>query len=119
MEEEISELKLELEEIAAEEKQRMVEAALRKFNFFIHLTGWISGCAFLLIMGILMPWALPYVFIPVGLWTLGLSYHAYRAFFKRRPAFPGVPDELIRRTAAEAQAESIGENREGASTEPR
>ncbi|MBU4175058.1 MAG: 2TM domain-containing protein [Actinobacteria bacterium] len=73
-----------LEQAREEEKQRAVKEALGKFNFFIHLTGFISGCAYLVIMGILFPPALPFIFIPIGLWTIGFSYHGYRAFRPRR-----------------------------------
>lgn len=80
-----SELMLELAELEEEQKQKRVKAALAKFNFMIHVTGYISGCSFLLIMGILIPKALPYVFIPIGLWTGALAYHGYRAFHPRAP----------------------------------
>ncbi|PKQ27955.1 MAG: hypothetical protein CVT63_05290 [Candidatus Anoxymicrobium japonicum] len=66
----------------AEEEKRhaAVKKALGKFNVFLHLTAYLSGLAYLIILGILMPRTLPYVFIPVGLWTLALGYHFYRAF---------------------------------------
>lgn len=73
-----------LEQLTEEEKQRAVREALGKFNFFIHLTGYISGCAYLVIMGILFPSALPFMFIPIGLWTIGFAYHGYRAFRPKR-----------------------------------
>jgi len=72
-----------LEREVEEEKQRAAEVALGKFNFFIHMTGFISGCAYLIILGILFPAALPFVFIPVGLWAVGFGYHGYRAFRPR------------------------------------
>lgn len=70
----------ELERTSEEEKEKAVRKALAKFNYFLHITGFISGCAFLLIMGILFPPALPYVFIPIGLWTAALIYHGYRTW---------------------------------------
>ena len=73
-----------LEQAREEEKQRAVKEALGKFNFFIHLTGFISGCAYLVIMGILFPPALPFIFIPIGLWIIGFAYHGYRAFHPKR-----------------------------------
>jgi len=81
-----------LEQVKEEEKQRAVREALGKFNFFIHLTGYISGCAYLLILGILIRPALPFMFIPIGLWTIGFAYHGYRAFHPRRDK----PAEAIR-----------------------
>jgi len=69
-------------EIGEEERRELARVALGKFNFFIHVTGWLSGCAFLLVMGVLVSSSLPYVFIPIGLWTAGLAYHFYRAFIR-------------------------------------
>lgn len=71
---------LELEKLEEEKKQQVVEEALAKFNFFLHVTGYLSGCSFLLILGILMSSVLPYIFIPIGLWTIGLAYHWLYAF---------------------------------------
>jgi len=82
---------IELEELEEEKKERAVKEALAKFNFFLHLTAWLSGCSFILIMGILLPRALPYVFIPIGLWTVGLAYHGFKAF---RPKRFELPEEL-------------------------
>ena len=82
---------IELEELEEGKKERAVKEALAKFNFFLHLTAWLSGCSFILIMGILLPQALPYVFIPIGLWTAGLAYHGFRAF---RPKRFVLPEEL-------------------------
>jgi len=66
-----------------EEKRRVVvKHALGKFNFFLHLTAFITGIAYLLLLGILYRPALPYVFIPIGLWLVGIGYHFYWAFFK-------------------------------------
>ena len=82
---------IELEELEEGKKERAVKEALAKFNFFLHLTAWLSGCSFILIMGILLPRALPYVFIPIGLWTVGLAYHGFKAF---RPKRFELPEEL-------------------------
>jgi hypothetical protein len=82
---------IELEELKEENRERVVKEALAKFNFFLHLTAWLSGCSFILIMGILLPKALPYVFIPIGLWTVGIAYHGYKAF---RPKRFELPEEL-------------------------
>lgn len=78
-----SERLLELERIEEEERQRAVSSALAKFGFFLHVTAFISGESFLLIMGILVPKTLPCVLIPMGLWVLGLAYHAWRTFSPR------------------------------------
>lgn len=67
-----------------EEHQELVRIALGKFNVFLHLTAWLSGCGYLVILGVLMPKFLPYVLIPIALWTAGLVYHAYRSFRKPR-----------------------------------
>jgi hypothetical protein len=74
---------LELADEEEARKQKAVREALAKFNFMIHVTGYISGCSFLVIMGILLPAAMPYVFIPIGLWSVGLTCHGYRAFGPR------------------------------------
>lgn len=84
---------IRLHEIDEERRQELVRAALDKFNFFIHVTGWLSGCAFLVILGILIEGAMPFVFIPIGLWTVGLAYHAYRAFINPKPRKPESPEE--------------------------
>jgi hypothetical protein len=82
---------VEQEELEEENRERAVKEALAKFNFFLHVTAWLSGCSFILIMGILLPKALPYVFIPIGLWTAGLAYHGFKAF---RPKRSRPPAEL-------------------------
>jgi len=79
---------VELEQAEQEKKEQAVREALAKFNFFLHLTAWLSGCSFILIMGILLPRALPYVFIPIGLWTAGIAYHGFRAFRQKRSKLP-------------------------------
>ncbi len=69
--------------IEDEEKRRRAMEALSKFNFFLHLTMWLSGSAYLLILGILIPRWLIYSLIPIIIWTLGLAYHAYRVFIRK------------------------------------
>lgn len=76
--------------LETEHRQKATREALGKFNFFIHVTGYVSGCAYLLILGLLIPEALPYVFIPIGLWTAGLAYHCCRAFRPGRDPLRGV-----------------------------
>lgn len=71
---------LDQADVEEEERQELVRAALAKFNFFIHITAWLSGCAFLIILGILVPNVWLWVLIPVGLWTFGLIYHGTWAF---------------------------------------
>jgi hypothetical protein len=63
-----------------EEKQETVRVALGKFNAFLHLTAYVAGIAYLLLLGTLYRPALPWVLIPIILWTIGISYHFYRAF---------------------------------------
>lgn len=70
----------ELDEIELSKREKAKRAALAKFNWFLHLTAYISGCAYLVILGILYKNALPFVLIPVALWTVGICYHFYRAF---------------------------------------
>jgi hypothetical protein len=71
-----------MQELEEQKRGVVVKQALGKFNFFLHLTAFISGLAYLLLLGILYRPALPWVFIPIGLWFIGISYHFYRAFFK-------------------------------------
>lgn len=78
------ERKEELVEIELEKKELAKRVALGKFNFFIHVTGYLSGCAYLIILGILFPEWMPFVLIPVALWTGGLAYHGYRAFHTKK-----------------------------------
>ncbi|MHB8894968.1 MAG: 2TM domain-containing protein [Candidatus Geothermincolia bacterium] len=68
-----------------EEKQEAVRAALAKFNVFLHLTAYAAGVAYLLLLGALYKPALPWVFIPIALWTAGLGYHFYRTFSMKKP----------------------------------
>ncbi|MBN1289381.1 MAG: hypothetical protein JXA49_07085 [Actinobacteria bacterium] len=72
--------KEELDEIELEKRELAKRAALSKFNFFLHVTGYLSGCAYLLILGILFPGWMPIVLIPVAIWSVGIIYHGYRAF---------------------------------------
>lgn len=72
----------DLDEVELKEKEQVKRAALAKFNWFLHFTAYISGSAYLVILGILYSKALPFVFIPVGLWTIGICYHFYYAFFR-------------------------------------
>jgi uncharacterized membrane protein YgcG len=81
----------ELEEIEEEERERLVKEALGKFNVFLHVTAWFAGCAYLILLGVLVPKAMPYIWIPVGLWTIALSYHFWRAWH------PGTRYERARR----------------------
>jgi hypothetical protein len=81
----------ELEKIEEELKNRVVKEALGKFNLFLHLTGYLAGCAYLVLLGVFVPEALPYVFIPIGLWTAALAYHAWRAWHPRAPS-----DEVLK-----------------------
>jgi len=72
----------ELAQIEQEERDRAVRIALGKFNFVLHTSMWLSGCAFLLVLGLLMRSALPWLMIPVALWTAALACHGYRAFVR-------------------------------------
>ena len=74
---------VELDEIEEEERQRLVREALGKFNVFLHLTAFLAGSAYLVLLGVFMPEAMPYVFIPIGLWAVGLAYHFWRAWHPR------------------------------------
>ncbi len=78
------------ETIEDEEKRKRALEALSKFNFFLHLTMWLSASAYLLILGILIPRWLIYTLIPIILWTIGLAYHGYRAFFKKTRKRPSL-----------------------------
>jgi len=90
-----------LKELEEQKRRQLVSVALGKFNFFLHLTAFISGLAYLLLLGILYRPALPWVFIPIGLWTIGISYHFYRAFIRsRKPDEPDKPDKPKREKKA-------------------
>lgn len=73
----------ELEEIDEEERQRIVREALGKFNVFLHVTAFLTGCAYLALLGIFVPKTMPYILIPIGLWAVGLAYHFWRAWHPR------------------------------------
>lgn len=76
---------LELCEMRERENDVRVREALAKFNFFIHTTGWLSGTAYLVIMGILVPGAWPWLAIPIGIWAFLLLVHALYAFWPSGP----------------------------------
>jgi hypothetical protein len=90
-----------LKELEEQRRRQSVNVALGKFNFFMHLTAFISGLAYLLLLGILYRPALPYVFIPIGLWTVGISYHFYRSFYK--PSKPGATEQPGRKKKSASQ----------------
>ena len=75
----------ELEELEEEEKQELVHRALGKFGFFMHMTAFLTGCAYLVLLGVFVPWAMPWIFIPIGLWGIGFAYHGWRAWHPRPP----------------------------------
>lgn len=83
METEDEERAIELEEIDEDERQRIVREALGKFNVFLHVTAFLTGCAYLALLGIFVPETMPYVFIPIALWAIGLAYHFWRAWHPR------------------------------------
>jgi hypothetical protein len=106
---------LAMAEAEEETKQELVKAALAKFNWFLHLTAWLSGCAFLLILGIIVPRALPFVMIPVGLWTIGIAYHAWWAFSsaEKKPPKPRLPGRARRASTVDrAEDEESDERRD-------
>lgn len=76
---------LELSEMRERQSDARVREALGKFNFFIHVTGWLSGTAYLVILGILIPSAWPYLAIPIGIWVCLLAVHAIYAFWPSGP----------------------------------
>jgi hypothetical protein len=69
-----------IKDLEQDNRQEVVKKALGKFNFFLHLTAYLTGMAYLLLLGVLVRSTLPYVFIPIGLWTAGLCYHFFWAF---------------------------------------
>ncbi len=75
----------ELEELEEEERQKLVREALGKFGFFMHMTAFIAGCSYLVLLGVLVPKAMPWVFIPIGLWCIGFAYHGWRAWHPKPP----------------------------------
>ena len=91
--EELEERLRELEEIEEEERQRVVQEALGKFSFFLHVTAWLTGCGYLVLLGVFVNKATPWVFIPIGIWTIGLGFHCWRAWH------PGTGQERAARKA--------------------
>jgi hypothetical protein len=93
----------QVKQMQGETRQAIVKTALGKFNVFLHLTAYISGMAYLLLLGLLVRSTLPYVLIPMGLWTIGIAYHFYWAFIKNNPETkrskkrgkPSVPPEML------------------------
>lgn len=83
---------IDLSEEEERQNSSRVTVALAKFNFFIHVTGWLSGCAYLVILGILIPRAFPYLVIPIAIWTCLLLVHALYAFWPTGPV-----NRLLRR----------------------
>lgn len=108
---ELEERLRELEEIEEEERRRVVQEALGKFSFFLHVTAWLTGCAYLVLLGIFVSKALPWVFIPIGIWTIGLGFHCWRAWH------PGSRQERAVRKALKQlekeEAEADGTTPEG------
>jgi 2TM domain len=70
----------ELADIDLERRDRIVREALGKFGFFIHMTGYLMGCAYLILLGVIVRKTLPWVLIPIAIWTGFLIYHAWRAW---------------------------------------
>jgi hypothetical protein len=75
----------ELEDLEEDKKQELVRQALGKFGFFMHLTALLTGCAYLVLLGIFVPKAMPWIFIPIGLWCAGFAYHGWRAWHPKPP----------------------------------
>lgn len=75
----------ELQEIEEAERQRLVKEALGKFGVFMHLTAFLSGVAYLVLLAVFVPKSAPWVFIPIGLWTIGIGYHFWRAWHPKEP----------------------------------
>jgi len=95
----------ELERIEEEESQRVVQETLGKFGFFLHVTAWLTGCAYLVLLGIFVNKAMPWVLIPMGLWTIGLGIHCWRAWHpgtRQERAFRKALKQLEKEEAEEA-----------------
>jgi len=75
----------ELEALEEQKRQKLVREALGKFGFFMHLTAFFAGCSYLVLLGIIVPKAMPWVFIPIGLWCIGFAYHGWRAWHPKPP----------------------------------
>lgn len=87
----------EVESLEEEKRQKLVREALGKFGFFMHLTALFAGCSYLVLLGIIVPKAMPWVFIPIGLWCIGFAYHGWRAWHPKPPgekAFEKALEEL-------------------------
>jgi hypothetical protein len=82
---EMEERVLELQEIEEAERQRLVREALGKFGVFMHLTAFLSGVAYLVLLAVFVPKSAPWVFIPIGLWTIGIGYHFWRSWHPKKP----------------------------------
>jgi hypothetical protein len=82
---EMEERVLELQEIEEAERQRLVREALGKFGVFMHLTAFVTGVAYLVLLAVFAPETLPWIFIPIGLWTIGIGYHFWRAWHPKDP----------------------------------
>ena len=102
---------LELEEIALAERDRRTREALNKFNFFLHITAFLSVSAYMIILAVLMPKTSPFVFIPVVVWAVCLGYHARRAW---RP-LPGVGEALagVKKSLEKPVENETGQGRRG------
>ncbi|HEY5533005.1 MAG TPA: 2TM domain-containing protein [Candidatus Anoxymicrobiaceae bacterium] len=70
----------ELADIDLERRDKLVKEALGKFGFFMHMTGYLMGCAYLILLGVIVRKTLPWVLIPIAIWTGFLLYHAWRAW---------------------------------------
>lgn len=77
---EMAERVSELQEIEEAERQQLVKDALGKFGVFMHLTAFMAGVAYLVLLAVFVPKSVPWVFIPIGLWTVGIGYHFWRAW---------------------------------------
>ncbi|MDD5747787.1 MAG: 2TM domain-containing protein [Actinomycetota bacterium] len=81
---EMEEEQTEYARVQQQKKEEAVRVALGKFNFFLHLTFYLSCCLFLVILAILMRNILPYLLIPVVIWTFVLIVHFRKAFFSQK-----------------------------------
>ncbi len=70
----------ELADIELDRRDQLVKEALGKFGFFMHTTGYLMGCAYLILLGVIVRKTLPWVLIPIAIWTGLLIYHAWRAW---------------------------------------
>jgi hypothetical protein len=87
----------ELQEIEEAERERVVREALGKFGVFMHLTAYIAGVAYLVLLAVFVHESVPWVFIPMGLWTIGIGYHFWRAWHPKKPedkALETLDDEM-------------------------